>query len=135
MKIAGILSFVVPLLPPSVNHNKHPNGRGGWYSSRESVAFTDAVCIFSKKTPALGRFYEIEIFFHLPPSKYRLSANDLDNFLKTGIDALGKAGVIKNDGRVLDLHVHKRFTSVESTARTVYTITGKDEEHEDEVFP
>jgi hypothetical protein len=79
-------------------------------------------------------YYELDITFYLPPSKHRLSSNDLDNFLKTGIDALAKAGVISNDGRVIDLHVHKRFVLSEQNARSVFTITERKLD-EDEIFP
>jgi Holliday junction resolvase RusA-like endonuclease len=126
--------FFVPLLPPSVNHYKKPKRGGGWYRSAESMAFTDAVCLFSGKTKVTGNFYALELFFFLGPSKRNLSSNDLDNFQKVAIDALGRAGVIVNDGRILDLHVHKRFVSADRDERTEYYVTGRQID-EREIFP
>jgi Holliday junction resolvase RusA-like endonuclease len=117
--------FTVPLLPPSVNHYKKPKRGGGWYRASESVTFVDAVCVFSGKTLVTGNFYSVEIFFFLGPSKRNLSSNDLDNFQKVGIDALVRAGVIKTDGRILDLHLHKRFAATDREEGTVYVITGR----------
>jgi Holliday junction resolvase RusA-like endonuclease len=125
--------FTVPLLPPSVNHYKKPKRGGGWYRAAESIAFIDAVCVFSGKTKVTGNFYALELFFFLGPSKRNLSSNDLDNFQKVAIDALGRAGVIVNDGRILDLHVHKRFVSTDRDERTEYFVTGRQLD-EGEVF-
>jgi Holliday junction resolvase RusA-like endonuclease len=122
--LKGELRFTVPLLPPSVNHYKLPARRGGWYRSAEALAFVDAVCIFSGKQHVLGDWYEVELTFYLPPAKQRvLASNDADNFLKVALDALGRAGVISNDGRVLDLIVHKRFCRTEREACTAYHVT------------
>lgn len=134
--ITGQLKFEVPLLPPSVNHYKQPKRGGGFFRVAEVIGFIDAVCIFSHKELVPGDFYQVEITFILPPSKQRLSSNDTDNFLKVALDALGTAGVIKNDGRVMDLIVHKRFCPTEQDARTLYHITGKDTfTDENEVLP
>jgi Holliday junction resolvase RusA-like endonuclease len=134
--IRGQLEFVVPLLPPSVNHYKAPKRGGGWFRTGEVIGFIEAVCIFSHKVLVPGDYYEVEITFYLPPAKQRLSSNDTDNFLKVALDALGTAGVIRNDGRVMDLIVHKRFCPTERDARTLYHITGKDTfTDENEVLP
>jgi len=117
--------FTVPLLPPSVNHYKAARKNGGFYRKREAVAFVDAVCVVSRKTMVTGNFYTVEIFFFLGPSKRNLSSNDLDNFQKVGIDALVRAGVIKTDGRILDLHLHKRFVAGDREERTEYFVTGR----------
>lgn len=117
--------FSVPLLPPSVNHYKKPRRGGGWYRAAEAIAFIDAVCICSHKVKVTGNFYEISLTFHLGPEKHKLSSNDLDNFLKVALDALAVARVIVNDGRVLDLHVHKRFVGTVRDERTEFAVEGK----------
>jgi len=117
--------FTVPFLPPSVNHYKGARKNGGFYRKREAVAFVDAVCVISRKTMVTGNFYTVEIFFFLGPSKRNLSSNDLDNFQKVGIDALVRAGVIKTDGRILDLNLHKRFVATDREEGTLYLITGQ----------
>lgn len=82
--------------------------------------------MFSRKTKVTGNFYALELWFFLGPSKRNLSSNDVDNFQKVAIDALGRAGVIKNDGRILDLHVHKRFVASDREERTEYFVTGRE---------
>lgn len=125
--------FVVPLLPPSVNHYKKPRRGGGWFRVAECASFIDAVCVFSGKTKVTGNFYALEIWFFLGPGKRNLSSNDLDNFQKVAIDALVRAGVIRTDGRILDLHLHKRFVLTDRDERTEYFVTGR-ELDEREVF-
>ena len=124
--IAPPLHFSVPLLPPSVNHYKRPARGGGFYRAAECVAFDDAVAVFSGKVMVTGNFYAVEIFFFLGPEKAkRLSSNDLDNFSKVSLDALVRARVIKTDGRILDLHLHKRFVGSDRDERTEYFVTGR----------
>lgn len=130
---AAPFQFSIPFLPPSVNHYKKPRRGGGWYRAGEALAFVDAVCVFSRKTKVTGNFYALELWFFLGPSKRNLSSNDVDNFQKVAIDALGRAGVIKNDGRIIDLHVHKRFVSTDREERTEYFISGRQLD-EGEVF-
>lgn len=119
------MKFSVPLLPPSVNHYRQPKRGGGWYRAAEALAFVDAVCVFSHRVMMTGNFYEVSLTFHLGPKKHKLSSNDLDNFLKVALDALARARVIVNDGRVLDLYVHKRFVSTDRDERTDFQIEGR----------
>lgn len=125
------LTFSVPLLPPSVNHYRKPRRGGGFFRVAEAIGFTDAVCIFSRKQRVSGKFYQVELTFFLPPAKQRLDSNDTDNFLKVALDAIATAGVITNDGRVMDLIVHKRFCLSDREARTLYHITGSEEGDEE----
>jgi Holliday junction resolvase RusA-like endonuclease len=123
--IGAPFHFSVPLLPPSVNHYKKPRRGGGWYRAVEATGFVDAVCVYSRKTRVTGNFYVLELWFFLGPSKRNLSSNDLDNFQKVAIDALVRASVIKTDGRILDLHLHKRFVATDRDERTEYFVTGR----------
>ncbi len=134
MKIVGKVEFSVPVLPPSVNHYKQPRRGGGWYRTAESISFIDAVCIFARRQSPGGELYEVDVTFCLPPSKWSFSRNDGDNFLKVAFDALGRAGVITNDGRIVDHHVHKRMVLAERHARTDFIITGKVPESEQELL-
>jgi Holliday junction resolvase RusA-like endonuclease len=118
------MKFSVPLLPPSVNHYRQPRRGGGWYRAADAIAFVDAVCIFSHRIMVTGNFYEVSLTFHLGPNKQKLSSNDLDNFLKVALDSLARARVIVNDGRVLDLTVHKRFCSTDREERTDFSVEG-----------
>jgi Holliday junction resolvase RusA-like endonuclease len=127
------MKFSVPLLPPSVNHYKQPRRGGGWYRAADAIAFVDAVCICSGKVMVTGNFYDVGVVFHLGPKKHKLSSNDLDNFLKVALDSLARARVIVNDGRVLNLYVHKRFVATDREERTEFAVEGRQLD-EGEVF-
>lgn len=118
------MKFSVPLLPPSVNHYKQPKAGGGWFRAADCIAFVDAVCIFSRRVRVSGNYFELELTFYLGPGRNR-GQNDLDNYSKVAIDALVRAGVIKNDARVFDLHLHKRFVESDREERTEYSIASR----------
>jgi Holliday junction resolvase RusA-like endonuclease len=121
------MKFSVPLLPPSVNHYKQPRRGGGWYRAADAIAFVDAVCIMARSAGCqriTGNYFELELTFYLGPGRNR-GQNDLDNYSKVAIDALVRAGVIKNDARVFDLHLHKRFVGTDREERTEYSIASR----------
>lgn len=121
--------FTVPLVPPSVNHYKRSKKGGGFFRSPEATAFIDAVCIFAGRAPDefyKSDFYEVDMTVFLEPASYaRMKSNDVDNFLKIGIDALAHARVVHNDGAIVDLHVHKRQAKDSRSTRTEYHVLGK----------
>lgn len=118
IKSGKALIFAVPLLPPSVNHYKV----GRFYNSGETRAFIDAVCIFSRKTPVIGEFYQVDIRYFLPQPQFLRW--DTNNFWKVAIDALATAGVIRDDRYVIDEHARKESTADPRDARTLYCVTG-----------
>ena len=121
------MKFSVPLLPPSVNHYKQPKRGGGWYRAADAIAFVDAVCLLSRSAHCqviTGNCFELELAFYLGPGRNR-GQNDLDNYSKVAIDALVRAGVVKNDARVFDLHLHKRFVTADREERTEYAIRSR----------
>jgi Holliday junction resolvase RusA-like endonuclease len=104
------VTFTVPYLtPPSGNHYKKPTkyiGRDGslhlgFKLTKETKAYYEATAIFARgatvapDTDAERRKvrYEVRIDVYLGP-KMR---GDEDNFLKAGVDALVRAGVIHSD--------------------------------------
>lgn len=119
------LKFEVPLIPPSVNHYKRPSSSGGWYRTKETTAFIDAVCVFSHKTLVPGAFYEVEVTFHLPQNRFL--GCDADNFSKVSLDALTIAGVIRDDRYIVDHIIHKRSVPDARDARTTYSVRGKEQ--------
>lgn len=125
----GALSFSVPLVPPSVNHYKLPNGRGGYYVTKEAQAFIDAVCMISrpkaKTLPIAGKYYHVTLTVYVRRAMFHRL--DSDNMEKLLFDALTKSGVIRDD-RYVTYHTHKR-TPVELAAqeRTEYVVTGREE--------
>jgi len=117
-----VICFTVLFLtPPSGNHFKEPiryrspNGspRLGFKLTAETKAYYDAVQIFaqgrtvSPETAAERRKvrYTVEIDVYLGEKQ----RGDADNFLKCGIDALVRAGVIHSDANVFQTsaRVHK----------------------------
>lgn len=118
------MKFTVPLLPPSVNHYKNPRRGGGWYRSPEACTYVDAVAIFARNAGCeriTGNYFVIDLTFYLGPKRNR-GQNDLDNYSKVALDALVRCGVIKNDARVFDLHLHKRFAETHREEKTEYSI-------------
>lgn len=112
------LTLVIPLEPPSGNHYKTfrvVSGPGGayvsWYLTAAAKMWNSAV----DGVVAIRDFSEV--------AKVRLSdkhsitytvyqghgsRGDVDNYAKCILDALVKAGVLKSDASVIDLHAHKR---------------------------
>jgi Holliday junction resolvase RusA-like endonuclease len=99
-------AFTVPLAPPSGNHYKKPSRRGGFlsfYHTPEAKAWFDAVALVA---------YGMEVFGTEHAVEYRVyrgkgSRGDLDNYSKCILDGLQRAGVIKNDDTVVEMHGYK----------------------------
>ena len=117
------LQFEVPLIPPSVNHYKQPSRRGGFYRAPACLTFTDAVCVFSRKEPVDGHFYEIDVTYFLEPAEFLRF--DSDNFQKVAFDALTAAGVIRDDRYIIDHHVHKRSATSPADVHTAFLVKGR----------
>lgn len=118
------VSFTVSYLtPPSGNHYKKPckytgkdGGRHlGFKLTKETKAYYDAVALFAQGRTAIPETdaerrkvrYEVMIDVYLGHRQ----RGDADNFLKCGIDALVKAGVIHSDANVFEsaARVHKHI--------------------------
>ena len=122
-------SFSVPLVPPSVNHYKMPNRRGGWFITKEAQAFVDAVGIFANQAsiprPIAGEFYDVTLNVYQARAKFL--RGDSDNMEKVAFDSLTKAGVIRDD-RYITRHTHRRIrVDAASQERTEYIIRGIEE--------
>lgn len=103
-KLVGELDFCVPLIPPSVNHYKKPKRGGGYYVSREAIAFKKAVPICAKQMQVRHPYYAIEIYVCLGYGQ----KVDLDNCSKVILDGLVEGGQIHSDAAVTCLTLHKR---------------------------
>ena len=120
---ANAISFGVPLLPPSVNHYKSPDGRGGFFRSKEAAAFIDAVAIMSARKPVSGAFFHVELIFRI--FQNRFLRWDLDNFGKVAFDALTIAGVISDDRYITRILVRKTAVGDHGDVGTHYLVRGK----------
>lgn len=95
--------FVVPLVPPTVNHYVKHTRSGRHYITPAATAFKEAVALCSRGQQVEGSEYEVTIGIILGKGV----RGDIDNFLKVSLDALVFAGVISSDARVTRLIVSK----------------------------
>lgn len=99
IRLADGLRLVLPY-PPSVNHYWLLGQRGRRFISKAGVAFRLAV----KSLPLLQTFAgEVAVkITACPPDRRR---RDLDNLLKSLLDSIQHAGIIRDDVNVVDLHI------------------------------
>ena len=95
--------FVLPLLPPSVNHAYLPNGKGGRYMTTEARSarstFTLAALAAGFRSNVAAT-YRVELSFTMPDW-----ALDLDGPVKLALDAMFAEG--HHDHRIIRLLVRK----------------------------
>lgn len=129
-----ILAFSVPLLPPSVNHYKMPNGPGrGYRITPAARAFIDAVPVFARpaapdkwpwsinlKVAGIRPLYEVDLVFYVHRPKFFTC--DSDNLEKVAFDALTRCGAITDD-RYIKFHTNRAIPVEEKDQeRTEYTV-------------
>lgn len=90
------LSFIVPLVPPSVNHYKVRTRRGVTFVTKEAKAFKWAVSAFAQGRSVTAKKYALDVIVYLGKGK----RGDGDNFWKCIGDGLKDAGVIHSDAAV-----------------------------------
>ena len=101
-----MISFRVPLIPPSVNHYKNPRKGGGWYVSKEAKAFIEAVQILRPACDAPeGTLLEVRIKYFIHHSKFLRM--DVDNLSKVSLDSLVKANLIEDDRYIKRIEAEK----------------------------
>jgi Holliday junction resolvase RusA-like endonuclease len=112
------LNLTIPLEPPSGNHYKTfrvvsgPKGAFvSWYLTSKAKMWNSAV----EGIVAIRDFSEVagvrlcdKHAITYTVYQGRGSRGDVDNYAKCILDALVKAGVLKSDASVVDLHAHKR---------------------------
>lgn len=96
--MSDYLRFVVPLVPPSVNHYKVKTKRGITYVTKEAKAFKAAVAIFAMGQSIADpkRKYGLNVTVYLGKGK----RGDGDNFFKCIGDGLKEAGVVHSDAAI-----------------------------------
>lgn len=116
------VNFTVPLLPPSVNSCWRKRARGGFYLTKEAEAFIYAVGMLAPKGIVQGEFYEVQLSFRMAENK--VLKGDLDNLLKISIDALAKAGIIRDDRYVSRLSACKIAAIGRDDEGTEFSVIG-----------
>lgn len=101
------LSLTIPLEPPSGNHYKSFRVIGkhaSWYLTKAAKAWHEAVAAIAAGREVAGKAHAISYTVHQGHG----SRGDVDNYAKVILDGLVKAGVLKSDASVVELHAHKR---------------------------
>jgi len=91
--------------PPSLNHYYRRVGPRTLIS-REGRAYREKVCaiVAASGVPAFSGPVEVKVELY-PPDRRR---RDVDNALKSLLDALEKGGAYRNDSQIVTLVAHKR---------------------------
>jgi Holliday junction resolvase RusA-like endonuclease len=100
------VNITVPLEPPSVNHYKDFDYRGGKrrvFVTKETKAFKMAIFLMSRDKQVVADAYEV----HIGIFQGKGSRGDLDNYAKCVLDGLVDAGVIHTDSAVIRLVMAK----------------------------
>lgn len=103
----NVVRITIPFEPPSVNHYKKVNYRGGkmnWFLTKEATAFMDALYLLSRNMRLSAETYEVEFCVYQGKGE----RGDVDNYSKCVLDGLVKAGIITTDSAVTDLRMSKR---------------------------
>ena len=116
------LRIVLPW-PPTVNHSTGPTASGGRYLTAEHRAFRNEVSlrVIAAGSPAFGPDARLAVDIHLtPPDRRRF---DVDNRLKSTIDALQQCGVYVNDEQIDELRVVRGDVVIPGEGSAVVTIS------------
>lgn len=98
-----LVTFTVPLVPPSVNHYVKHTRRGHRYVTGEAQAFKLAVAVYGRGYHLRAKAYEVSIFVYFG----RKQRGDVDNLAKCVLDGLVDAGIIHSDAAVQKLTLEK----------------------------
>ena len=114
------VEFVVPLLPPSVNHYVKHSRAGRHYVTAEAKAFKEAVKILGPKFMVGNKksIYATKFIFELGKG----IKGDGSNFLKVLEDALVDAGIIHSDAAIMQQHWFKKRAALSSTRIIVWKL-------------
>ncbi len=123
MSRADGFTFVVPGIPPSVNHYKKPRrgGRWGMYVTEEALKFKSDLALCAKGMCVPAKRYGVEISIFLGKKQ----KGDLDNFSKCVLDGMVDAGVIDSDAKIVELTMRKdRDIANPRTVISVWAVQG-----------
>lgn len=115
------LNLTVRLIPPSGNTYKRIRilpVRGKmlptFYHTKEASAWWKAVEIAAAGRAVTSELYRVAFIVYFPPR----SRMDIDNANKCILDGLTRAGVIRDDRYVIEVHAYKVKVATEREART-----------------
>jgi Holliday junction resolvase RusA-like endonuclease len=107
--------FVMPMVPPSVNHYVKHTRTGRRYVTGEATAFKQALADFNRGEFVQGRAFSVQIDVTLGKG----DRGDVDNFPKLCLDGLADAGAFRDfKGKPLsDAYVTKLCVNVDRKTR------------------
>lgn len=109
------LVFVVPLVPPGLNHYvRHPRN-GVHYVTREARAYKAAVAVCARGEFVAGETFEVEITVYLGKG----ASGDVDGFGKVVLDGLADAGVFRSHRRLDAFEAPERLSDAYVTDLTL----------------
>lgn len=125
------MEFELPY-PPSINHYWRRVGPRTLISRTGRSFRAEVVSIVARRRPAtmLGPL-NVQIDLH-PPDRRR---RDVDNVLKSLLDALQQGGVYRDDSQIDDLHIRRRECVPGGCVRVRLVPCQKTEPNSDEVKP
>lgn len=119
------VTFIVPAIPPSVNHYSGQRKNGGRYRTKKAIDFDWLVIAEWNKRghpQIVASAYAVDMVF-----QWKSHEPDLDNLLKVGQDALQHCGAITNDRLITDLSLHKQRGDFEQTIYTIRALTSSED--------
>jgi len=117
------VKITIPLVPPSANHYKiptrreTPDGRRIFVLTPETKAWFGAVATFARGATMRGDRHCVEFCVY----RGKGDRGDLDNYCKVINDGLVRAGVLRTDDSVVEMHIYKERDA--SNPRTEILIT------------
>ena len=107
--------FVMPMVPPSVNHYVKHTRTGRRYVTGEATAFKQALAAFNHGDFVQGKAFSVQIDVILGKG----DRGDVDNFPKLCLDGLADAGAFRDlKGKTLsDAYVTKLCVKVDRNTR------------------
>ena len=109
------LSFIVPLVPPGVNHYVRHYRNGAHRVTEEALAFKSALAIYAAGRTVKAKRFAVTILV----VKGKKDRGDVDNYPKLVLDGLATAGVFltPKGERSSDAHVHKLVVAMDGDLR------------------
>jgi len=110
-----MITFTVPIIPPSVNHYKVRFRNGNTVVTAEAIAFKHAIAVYVRGMAISAKKFSVRIEVVLPKG----ARGDVDNFPKLCLDGLADAGVFMNrkGKRVSDAYVRHLVVDLDSDSR------------------
>ena len=115
---SGVISqfqFVVPFVPPSVNHYSKHTRAGRHYVTGEATAFKESLAVFCRGQFCEGNEFSLDLLVVLGAK----DRGDVDNFPKLVLDGLADCGAFRNKKgkRLTDAHVTEMIVRVNRKIR------------------